>query len=161
MARIEEVALPGVGVRYDFTTEEGLRVGVVHHRTGRREVFICPSTDPDSAFLTMNLTDDEAHTLVDVLGGSQVVESLTHLKQQVEGLSIDWLLVEAGSPYAGKTMGDAKVRTRTGASVVAIIRGTETLPSPAPSDRIEADDTLVVVGTSESIAQLTEILASG
>jgi len=33
---ITETALPGVGLRHDFTTRAGRQLGVVTHRTGRR-----------------------------------------------------------------------------------------------------------------------------
>lgn len=161
MARIEQTKLPGLGMRYDFTTKEGLRVGVIHHPTGRRDVFVCTAEDPDTAALTLNLTDDEAHTLVDALGGSQVVESLEHMQQHIEGLAIDWLEVEPSSAYVGKTIGDARIRTRTGVSVVAVIRRTESYPAPDPGFRMEAEDTLVVVGTSQGIEGVSEILRSG
>jgi hypothetical protein len=35
VAVVNEVELPGIGVRYEFVTEGGARVGVVHHRTGQ------------------------------------------------------------------------------------------------------------------------------
>jgi TrkA domain protein len=161
MVQIEQTTLPGVGVRYDFETEEGLRVGIIHHRTGRREVFVCPADDPDTAEVTFDLNEDEAHTLVDLLGGSQVVESLSHLQQHIEGLAIDWLHVEDGSPYAGKTIGDARIRTRTGVSVVAAVRGKDPYPAPGPDFTIRPGDTLVVVGTPEGIEIVISILRSG
>ena len=40
MADVTETPLPGVGVRYEFTTEADERVGVIVHRGGRREVVV-------------------------------------------------------------------------------------------------------------------------
>ena len=37
---VEEIALPGIGLRYDFATRSGQRVGVVCHRNGRRDLVI-------------------------------------------------------------------------------------------------------------------------
>jgi len=161
MARIEETPLPGVGIRYDFMTEDGQRVGVIQHLTGRREVFICPADDPDTVAATVSFTEDDAHALVDALGGSQVVESLAHLQQHVEGLAIDWLSMDPSSPYAGRTIGDARIRTRTGVSVVAVVRGETAHPAPGPEFSLEAGDTLVVVGTADGISGVTEILRAG
>jgi TrkA domain protein len=161
MARIEKTDLPGLGVRYDMLTSEGLRVGVVHHRAGRRQFFVCPPDDPDSAFVNVNLTEDEAHSLIDILGGSQVVEGLARLQQHIEGLAIDWLPVEAGFAAARATIGDLRVRTRTGVSIVAVLRGDIPHPAPDPSFSIEAGDTLVVVGTPEGIQQVVEIIRRG
>lgn len=161
MARIEETNLPGVGVRYDFKTETGQRLGVIHHRTGRRELFVCPPEDPDLPTVSISLSEDEAHSLVDTLGGSQVVESLGHLQQHVEGLAIDWLTVESESKYADRTIGDARIRTRTGVSVVAVIRGDDPYPAPGPDFHIDVGDTLVVVGTPQGIELVADILANG
>lgn len=36
MPDVEETMLPGVGVRYDFLTEGGKRIGVISHFSGRR-----------------------------------------------------------------------------------------------------------------------------
>lgn len=160
MTEIEETQLPGVGVRYDFVTDDGQRIGVVHHHGGRREVFLCPADDPDTAAVSLDLSEDEAHTLVEVLGVSKVIETLSQL-QQVEGLAIDWIPVAPDSPYAGRTIGDARIRTRTGVSVVAVVRGEMPFPAPGPEFHIEPGDTLVVVGTADGVKEVARILESG
>lgn len=161
MPKIEETSLPGVGLRLDFTAEDGSRIGVVHHRTGRRDLFVCTAEDPDVAVVSLNLSDEDSHALSEALGGSTVVENLMDLQQRIEGLAIDWLTVDEGTPYAGKTIGDARIRTRTGVSVVAVIRGDQGHPAPGPDFRVEAADTLVVVGTTEGIKTVNEILTAG
>jgi TrkA domain protein len=158
---IQQTPLPGVGVRYDFTTQEGLRLGVVHHHSGRRQLFLCAADDPDSARVSVELSEEEAHALIDVLGGSQIVETLGVLRQQVEGLGIDWLTIGPASPYAGKTIGEGHMRTRTGASVVAVLRGAEAHPAPGPEFRFDSGDTLVVVGTPTGIEALRNLLHAG
>lgn len=160
MSQIEEVPLPGIGVRFDFTTESGQRVGVVHHRGGRRELFIAPRDDPDTALMSLELTDDDAHTFAEVLGVSPVIEAMSQV-QQVEGLAMDWLPIEEDSPYASKTIGDGRIRTRTGVSVVAVIRGSEHFPSPGPDFVFQPDDTMVVVGTAKGIEAVKSILTNG
>lgn len=160
MPQIEETPLPGVGVRHEFIADDGSRVGVVHHRTGRRELYVCGPEDPDAAVINLNLSDDESHALADALGGSKVIESLTDLQQRIEGLAIDWLAVEPGVSQVGKTIGQARIRTRTGVSVVAVIRGDQAFPAPEPEFMVEENDTLVVVGTSEGIKQVQAILTA-
>jgi TrkA domain protein len=124
-------------------------------------VFVCPEDDPDTAIVTLDLSDDEAHDLVDLLGGSRVVENLSHLQHQIEGLAIDWLTIDPESRYAGRTIGEARIRTRTGVSVVAVLRGDQPHPAPGPEFLMKAEDVLVVVGTPEGIAGVLEILRSG
>ncbi len=161
MVKIQETPLPGVGVRYEFETDEGQRVGVVHHRGGRREVFVCRPHEPDAVVLSLDLTEDESHTFGEMLGVAAVVEKLSSLQQSIEGLAIDWLRVDPGTPYAGRSIGDARIRTRTGVSVVAVIRGTDPFPAPGPDFEVRAEDTLVVVGTPKGIELVTDILSSG
>lgn len=158
MATIEQTDLPGVGVRYDLWTAEGQRVGVVHHRSGRRELYVSATDDPDTVTASLNLSDDEAHTLVEMMGVSPVVEGLASAQQAIEGLAIDWLRLPAGSRYADHQMGEARIRTRTGVSVVAIIRDDTPIPSPGPEFLLKADDTLVVVGTPDGITRVSEDL---
>lgn len=161
MPRIEETSLPGVGLRLDFTAEDGNRIGVVHHRSGRKELFVCTADDPDAAVVSLHLSDDDSHALSEALGGSTVIANLNDLQQRIEGLAIDWLSVDPATPYAGKTVGDARIRTRTGVSVVAVIRGDEPHPAPGPDFHLEASDTLVVVGTPEGIKAVDELLTVG
>lgn len=158
---IREVKLPGVGVRYEFTTEEGEYVGVVSHRSGRKELYVTDPKDPDAFKRVLGFSERDARILVEILGGSRVVEELTQLQQRIEGLAIDWLPLREDSPFAGRAMGEARIRTRTGASVVAVLRGDEAVPAPEPDLRIESGDYLVVVGTSRGIEEVVELLHRG
>ena len=49
MSDVNETPLPGLGVRYDFVTSAGNRIGVVHHRTGRRDLLVYERGDPDTS----------------------------------------------------------------------------------------------------------------
>lgn len=162
MPRIEETQLPGVGLRHDFTTRSGDRVGVITHRTGRRELLIYDRSDPDSCRDVVRLDEDEGHVLAEALGGSQVAESLgTMLQQSVEGLTIDWLSVGSSWECAGHTVAETELRARTGVTIVAVVRDGETVASPGPDFLIEAGDTLVVVGTPDGINAAALCLDSG
>jgi TrkA domain protein len=154
MAEIEETKLPGLGIRYVFRTARGNRLGVVHHRTGRRELLIYDPEDPDTCRAVVALDEDDSRTLAELLGGSRVAEQLEHL-QQVEGLAIDWLPIPSNSPFAGGTIGDTQARTRTGVSIVAVLRGDQAFPAPGPDHPLEGGDTLLVVGTPRGIEALS------
>ncbi len=162
MSEVKEVKLPGVGVRYEFETEDGTLVEVVAHRAGRREIYLASPDDPDEFDRVLALGEGDARTLAELLGVSRVAEGqLAELHQRVEGLVIDWLPVRDHSVYAGRTIGEARIRTRTGVSVVALVRGDRTTPAPGPEATIEAGDYLVVVGTAVGIEQVTELLLKG
>lgn len=159
MPRIEETPLPGVGVRHDFLTRAGARVGVISHRTGRRELLVYSDRDPDACSEVLRLDEDEGHALADLLGGSTLAEHVGDLTQQVEGLTIDWQKVDERSPAAGKSIADCGVRSETGASIVAVIRGGDTSPAPGGDFVLEAGDTVVVVGTRAGVEALERVLA--
>jgi TrkA domain protein len=161
MTEIKEVELPGVGVRYEFTTEEGERVGVVSHRTGRREIYVADPTDPDRFDRALGLSENDARTLAETLGASRVAEELAQLQQKIKGLAIDWLPVREDSPFANRPIGAAAVRTRTGVSIVAILRGDQAIPAPGPEVVVGPGDYLVVVGTPRGIEQAVELLREG
>jgi TrkA domain protein len=157
--RVDEVALPGIGVRHDFLTHKGQRVGVISHRSGRRDLLVYDARDVDSCSETVPLTTDEADVLAELLGAPRIVERLSALHEQVAGLLSEQLPIAAESPYAGRTLGDTQARTRTGASVVAVLRRGEVFPSPTPDFTFEVGDGVVVVGTREGVEAVAQILA--
>ncbi len=161
MVEIQETALPGVGIRHDFLTTDGRRIGVISHRTGRRELFICKADDPDTPIEVIDLDREESGALADLLGGSKVVEQLSRLQQEVEGLAIDWIPIPISSPYVGRTLGETGARTRTGVSIVAILRDGAAAPAPGPDHTLAGEDTLVVVGTPNGITRLIELMHTG
>ncbi len=158
MTDVEETLLPGVGARHDFNTADGQHLGVIVHRSGRRELLVYGKDDPDACVSTLRLEGDDLRVLVELLGGTQIVERLESLQYSVEGLAIDWLQIPAASVRVGNTLGSTEMRTRTGVSIVAVLRGMTTFPSPEPDFVFEADDVAVVAGTPEAIQQATVIL---
>ncbi|MFG1705784.1 cation:proton antiporter regulatory subunit [Nonomuraea sp. M3C6] len=158
---VEQTALPGIGLRHDFTTRKGQRVGVVSHRTGQRVLVIYDQDDPDRACQTVKLNDEEADALAELLGAPRIVQRLNQLHEQVEGLVSVQLPIPAGSPYVGRPMGEARVRTRTSASIVAVVRGGQVFASPGPGFVFGAGDVVVVVGSEDSTAEVAGILVDG
>lgn len=158
MGHIDETRLPGIGTRIDFVTEEGRRMGVVQHHSGRREMFVCQPDDPDSTQWGLKLSEDDAHSLVDALGVLSVAEGVDDRTYGVEGLVFGWLDVGADSLVIGQSIGDLRIRTRTGASIVAVLRSAGSVPAPEPGFVIEAGDTLVAAGTDDGIEAVRSLL---
>jgi TrkA domain protein len=155
---LEETSLPGIGLRHDFQLRSGRRVGVLSHRDGTRELVFYRSDDPDAVSSSVHLTTEESDTLAELLGAPRIVERLAKLVDQVEGITSETLLVAPGTAYDGRTIADTAARTRTGASIVAVSRRREVVPSPPPEFRFAGGDRVVVVGTPEGIAAVREIL---
>jgi TrkA domain protein len=157
--QVEQVDLPGVGVRHDLTTESGRRIGVVAHRSGQHDLAIYDRDDPDACEVSVPLTEDEAGALADVLGASVMLSRLTALSRQAAGLVTEQITVSATSPHAGRPLGDTQARTRTGASIVAVVRDGEVIPSPGPEQVLAGGDVVVVVGTRAGVEGVARIFA--
>ncbi len=157
--RVEQIDLPGIGIRHDLVTASGRRLGVVSHRNGRRDLVLYDPDDPDACTANIPLTDDEAEALADILGASLMLSQLSGLRDQAAGLLTEQISIPAGSPYVNRRLGDTKARTRTSASIVAVLRAREVIASPDPTFRFEAGDAVVVVGTRKGLDGVAAILA--
>ncbi len=155
---ITETKLPGIGLRHDFETDEGRRVGVVSRKSGRRDLVVFDRDDPDACSLVLNLNPPEADALAEFLGSRRIVERLASLSDQVASLVTGKVRIPNGSRYDGLSLGATKARTRSGASVVALLRGGEAIASPGPEVTLHGNDVLVAVGTAEGIESLRELV---
>lgn len=158
MVKVNETNLPGVGVRFEFTTESDERVGVLLHRGGRREIIVYDENDPDTCRTVMHLNVEETQVMGELLGASRISEVVTGVQQEIEGLSIDWLTVPESSPFVGRSLGDGMFRTTTGVSIVAVVRDSETHPAPGPGFVFAGGDVAVAVGTPPGIDDVRVML---
>lgn len=147
---VYESDLPGVGKKHEIDLPDGSQLVVVTHNEGRREVFLRSDPQADSEKL-FELPDKLARQVGTILEGAyfQPVKS-----QDIETLLggdtlLEWVDVGENSPIAGRTLGESDLRATTGASVVAIERGEEVIPSPGGETTVHAGDRLVVVGTRD------------
>lgn len=154
-----ETPLPGIGIRYEFQTAADDSMCVVARRDGRRELVVYDQDDPDRARATVTLTGEESAALVELLGGSRITERLADLRHEVEGLSIEWVTMIDGQGLTGRTIGDGQVRTRTGASVVAVIRGHQSIPGPGPDHTFQPGDVALVMGSAPGVEAAVRVLA--
>ncbi|KFU76168.1 potassium/proton antiporter regulatory subunit, CPA2 family [Amycolatopsis lurida] len=158
---VEVTPLPGIGVRKDFATRNGRRVGVVTHRDGHVELIVSKTDDPDACLASLPLTTDEAGALANLLGAPQLVAQLTEEHRDLPGINTKQLPIKASSPFDGRTLGDTAMRSRTSVSVVAVMRAGQVHPSPTPDFNLTAGDVLVAVGTSEGLEAAVKILKYG
>lgn len=158
---VEVTPLPGIGTRQDFMTRSGRRVGVVTYRDGRFDLIISQRDDPDACSASIPLTPEESATLANLLGAPQLVAQLRDEQRDVVGIATKQLPIVHGSPFDGRTLGDTALRSRTGASVVAVVRAGDVHPSPRPDFVFTGGDLLVVVGTSDGLKAAADLLAHG
>lgn len=155
---VNEVLLPGVGLRYEFTNADGDRIGIVASREGSFEVIRYSADDPDEAKPMFRLSIAEADTVAEILGAPRIAQRFADLTREVPGLSAGQVVVPAASSHAGKPLGHTRARTRTGASIVAVVRGEDVIASPTPDEVLRPGDVLVVIGTLDGINGVRQII---
>ncbi|HMM22324.1 MAG TPA: TrkA C-terminal domain-containing protein [Selenomonadales bacterium] len=92
--------------------------------------------------------------LIDIINYSDRLRNLTPYNPvEVE--------VPETSALAGRTVGDIRLWQHTGATIVALRRGTEIIISPGPNAKFEPHDRIVLVGDSEVLKRTIEFVVRG
>ena len=162
MVDVRRVKLPGVGVLHTFVTADGGKAGVITHRSGHSDLitFADEEDGSDASKVSLRLSEDEAHTLAELLGGTRITEGLDKL-DQIPGLSIDWFTVDYDDHIAGQQLGNLASQGVVGLTVVAVVRGDSANPAPAADFKVFPGDTLVLAGSPEKVAKAFKFYRSG
>ncbi len=92
--------------------------------------------------------------------------ALPHIRQDFDEPAIPALLRDAGlitvkiiaeSSAAGKVIAEVQLRSRTGASIVGIERGTENIINPGLSEELRPGDAILLLGSEEQLQKAREI----
>ena len=76
---------------------------------------------------------------------------MAEIAQALGTASTETFIVDPDSPAVGKTIGELKLRTKTGVSIVAIIHEGNAEINPGPESVIREDDVLVLLGSPEKV----------
>ncbi|NPA40792.1 MAG: cation:proton antiporter regulatory subunit [Aquificae bacterium] len=150
--QFRETDLPGVGKRYTLELEDGGELTLIIHNTGRRELYIIED-DEEEPTCVISLTEDEAKELGFLLAGTTYQPVAPEKMELImKEMVMEWVKVGKGASFANKTIAEAQIRKKTGASIVAIIRGKDMLVNPEPATtKILPGDILVVAGTRSQL----------
>jgi TrkA domain protein len=155
---VTQTMLPGIGLRYEFALDQGSKLCIVATRHDQFILSTFDGDDPDVGRQLLELDEEEAVTLAEILGAPRIAFKIAELTEEIPGLASEPIEIGSGSAFDGKTLGDTQARTRTGASVVALVRDDRVIASPTPQQPLQAGDVLVVIGTKSGIAKLEELL---
>lgn len=99
-----------------------------------------------------------AHRIVRELTRPHVMIFLEKAMGNDPELYMDEICIHPASELVGKTLGEAELRTRTGANVLSLLRGTEQrVIDWTPDLALQAGDVLVVLGRPEQIEALARM----
>ena len=84
---------------------------------------------------------------------------LGQLLATVSGMEIAWRPVPPGSPIIGRSLAETNLRARTGASIIALVRGHVVVPNPKSSMIFAAGDLLGLIGDIAQIAAAEHVIS--
>jgi CPA2 family monovalent cation:H+ antiporter-2 len=75
-------------------------------------------------------------------------------------LDFTWLRMPGDSPFDGRTLGELRIRSTTGASVVAVVHDGVLTANPDGEVRLDAGDLVAILGTRDQIGRFEEAAQS-
>jgi CPA2 family monovalent cation:H+ antiporter-2 len=81
---------------------------------------------------------------------------MNEIAEALKSASTETLFIDADSMAVGKTIGELKLRKKTGVTIIAITREGRTEINPGPETPIQAEDVLVLLGGAEQIDRAIE-----
>ena len=77
----------------------------------------------------------------------------------VRGMEIVWHTIGEASPIVGQSLAEANLRARTGASVIALVRGRQVLANPKSSEHFATGDIVGLLGDAGQVAAAKALIA--
>lgn len=147
--------LPGVGTKHTLDLELDGQLVAVHHRVGHWELARVDEEGNTNPLLKMS--ESEGAELGRILTQAAPEEDDPRREMLFRTIGLEWVTLDEDSRLRGRTLSESAIRVQTGASVIAVLRGDESIPNPGPEFRFEADDTLVVIGHREQVEQFLAV----
>lgn len=138
--------LPGLGKQFDIGCVDDGRISLVVRNNGIRDLHAF-EPGADSASSVLQLTDAQARALGALLIGAYFRPSEVDEDTPVTfgGVVLDWPTV--GTAAAGTTARELAPAV----SLVAIVRGGETLLQPSPDEPLQSGDRLLLAGQQADV----------
>jgi CPA2 family monovalent cation:H+ antiporter-2 len=86
------------------------------------------------------------------------VKNLPEKCEIISDIETETFLIDERAPAVGRSIKDLEIRTRTGATVIAVRRDGEVLPSPEPEFIFKAGDVLYLIGKRKNVLKAIEWL---
>ena len=83
----------------------------------------------------------------------------TTLPAMMRDAQIATIRIDKAASIAGKLIGELRLRTNTGASIVGIQRGDESIINPGPDEELRADDEVLLLGSETHLDAARKLLS--
>lgn len=85
-------------------------------------------------------------------------QTVAHLRNAAHRLQLQWITVPEESPLAGCSIAEAAIRSRSGASVVGVLREGKVTANPDPSFRLRGGDLAAVMASPEQMTAFQQLV---
>jgi len=152
---LQSLNLPGVGTKYEFVTEKGDTVAIFFTKTGVIQMYTRQQgcNTPSAA----EMTPVEARRLGNILTGAIIEADQESVEVAFSALAALRITLHAyiiPESIAGKTIENLQIRTKTGATVIAISRHEKNIINPPASFVFETGDAALVIGETDQLKKL-------
>lgn len=86
------------------------------------------------------------------------IRSLVNIDEILAAGLTETFFVEEGNLHIGKNMRELNLRSLTGATIIALVRGNKTITNPLSDEIINAKDTIIITGNHKSVDNAIDYL---
>ncbi len=83
---------------------------------------------------------------------------MSNLNAALQAATTENIKLSPDSPVIGKTLGELDLRGKTGATLIAVVRGNDTKIGPGANYKLQEADILILFGKPESIERAIKLL---
>jgi CPA2 family monovalent cation:H+ antiporter-2 len=119
------------------------------------------------ALLHLNIHATDIHKFTDAVRNElyepiyqkqKQYQTLAQLQRAMQLLELDWVELPADSPLVGKTIGELAIRSRSGVSVVGVMRQGILQPNPDAAYRFATGDLIAVMGQAQQLDAFRQMI---
>ncbi len=153
--------LPGVGKKISFETADEHKIVIIVHHSGKRDLYFFQEAGEDEADFFLSLTSEETREMgAQLLGATYQPVDDEKMEIFQRHLVMEWVKLAPESQFVNKQIGESRIRTHTGASIIAVMHGDDMTVSPDIDLVLKPGDTVMAAGKRDQIRRF-ETMAKG
>jgi len=104
-------------------------------------------------------TDDVRHALYAPLyEKNEAYKTISQLKAMTRLMQLNWVELSKHSPFAGKSIGELAIRSKTGVTIVGVMRAGKSYPNPSVEFKFAAGDWVAIMGAPEQMSKFNDLI---